>query len=87
METLRASEIFSDSRCMLIAIESVDFRYDKSDPLCRMHGKIEPVALIVCAPDTRYALDMQARPAALDLLRQAIPELDAMMAPFNNAPI
>jgi hypothetical protein len=79
MGTLRASEIFYGTRRRLIAIESVDFGYDKTDAVCRMQGKIEPVALIVCTPDTCYALDMQARPAAVDPLRQAIPELDAMI--------
>lgn len=84
MNTLRASEIFNDSRLMLIAIESVDFRYSKTNTVCRMVGNIEPIAVIVCAPDATYALDMEAKPAALEKLRQDIPELDAIIAPFNK---
>ena len=80
MGTLRASEIFNDSGLMLIAIESVDFRHSKTNTVCRMYGKIEPIAVIVCAPDATYALDMEAKPAALDQLRQEIPELDTIIA-------
>jgi hypothetical protein len=85
MGTLRASEIFNDSGLMLIAIESVDFRHSKTNTVCRIYGKIEPIAVIVCGPDAIYALDMEAKPAALDQLRQDIPELDAIIEPFNKA--
>ena len=84
MGTLRASEIFNDSGLMLIAIESVDFRHSKTNTVCRMYGKIEPIAVIVCGPDAIYALDMEAKPAALDQLRQDIPELDAIIEPFDK---
>ncbi len=84
MATLRASEIFSDSGRRLIAIESVDFVCDRTGSASRLYGKIEPVALIVCTPDTHYAQDIQARPVALDQLRQDMPELDAIMAPFDH---
>ena len=70
---------------MLIAIESVDFRYSKTNTVCRMYGNIEPIALLVCGLDTTYALDMEAKPVAVEKLRQDIPELDAMIAPFNKA--
>jgi hypothetical protein len=79
MGPLRASVIFSEPGRRLIAIEAVDFRSDITDSGCRVYGKLEPVALIVCTQDRRYALDMQARPTALDQLRQDLPELDAMM--------
>lgn len=85
MATLRAIELFSEPGRRLIAIESVDFVYDRPGSACRLYGKVEPVALIVCAPDTRYAVDMQARPVALDPLRQAIPELDTLIRLFDNA--
>lgn len=69
MGTLRASVIFSDPGRRLIAIEAVDFQSDKTHTVCRIYGKLEPVALIVCTPGTCYALDMQARPTALDQFR------------------
>ena len=84
MGTLRASEIFNDSGLMLIAIESVDFRYSKTNTICRVYGKMEPIAVIVCGPDATYAVDMEAKPAALDQLRQDIPELDAIITPFET---
>ena len=84
MTFLRASEIFNDPGRRLIAIESVDFVYHKPGSACVLYAKVEPVALIVCAPDSRCALDMQARPIALDQLRRNMPELDAIMAPFDR---
>ncbi len=41
-----------------------------------MHGNIEPIAVVVCSQDRTYALDMEARPADYDKLRQNLPELD-----------
>jgi len=86
MGTLRARVIFNDSGLMLIAIESVDFRYSNTDTACRMFGNIEPTAVIVCGPGATYALDMEAKPAALDQLRQDIPGLDTLIAVFGKTP-
>jgi len=83
MAKLRASVIFNDSRRMLIAIESVDFRYGNTNTICRMYGKLEPIAVIVCGPDITYALDMEAKPAGLDQLIEDIPELEATITTFN----
>lgn len=85
MSTLRASVIFSDSRLTLIAVESVDLRHSKTNTGCRLYGNIEPVAVIVCGPDGTYALDMEAKLTAFDQLRQDIPELDTIIAPFYRA--
>jgi hypothetical protein len=85
MGTLRSREIFKDSRLLLIAIESVDLRHSKTNTACQLYGNIEPIAVIVCGPDATYALDIEGKPAALDQLRQNIPELDAIIARFNKA--
>lgn len=85
MTTLRASEIFNDSRLRLIAIESVDFRSSKTTTLCQMFGKIEPIALVVCGRDAAYALDMEARPATLEHLRRDVPGLDAMLRGYMES--
>ena len=82
MGTLRASEIFNDSRLMLIAVESVDVQHCKTYIGCRMFGNIKPIAVIVCGPDGTYALDVEAKPATLDQLRQDIPELDAIISRY-----
>ena len=86
MGTLRTSEIFNDSKLTLIAVESVDVRHSKTNAGCRLYGNIEPIAVIVCGPDTTYALDMELRPVAFDQLRRDIPELDAIIKkPFAQA--
>lgn len=84
MVTLRASEIFSDSRLTLIAVESVDFQHTKTNTGYRVYGNIEPIVLIVCGPDGTYALDMEAKLVTFDQLKQNIPELETLIAPLNN---
>lgn len=84
MKALRAIEIFNDSRYTLIAIESVNFRHGKTNTNCRLYGKIEPIAVIVCGPDENYAFDMESKLITLDQLRQEIPELGTIIEPFNN---
>ena len=69
----------------LIAIESVDYRQLITNSSCQLFGSIKPIAIIVCTPDETYALDMEARPANLDQLRQVLPELDAIIAPVSEA--
>jgi hypothetical protein len=77
MAKLRTREIYSDSLCTLIAVESVDLRHVKTDSHCQLFGKIEPIAVVVRRRDGTYALDMAARPTDYDQLRQNVPELDA----------
>ena len=43
---------------------------------------VKPIAVIVCGPDGTYALDVEAKPATLDQLRQDIPELDAIISRY-----
>lgn len=83
MEKLRASEIFRDSGFSLIAVDSVEFRFNKANTLFYLSGNIEPIALIVCTPGETYALDMEAKPIAFDQLRQNIPELDGMIKGYS----
>lgn len=79
MGKLRASEIFRNPRLLLIAIESISFQYNKTVKLSHLSGKIEPIAVIVCSPDRTYALDMEAKPAPFEKLREDVPELDDMI--------
>jgi len=85
MITLRATEVFNDSKKLIIAIESVDCRQTKTGTGCQLYGKIEPIAVIVSGPDGKYAFDMEARVVLLEKLKQDIPELDDIVASFNNA--
>ncbi len=79
MGKLRTSEFFNDSNLTLIAVESVDLRYHKTNSSCVLHGSIDPVAVIVRSADGTYALDMEAKPVNLDQIKEDIPELYAML--------
>lgn len=85
MNTMRASEIFNDAGLMIVVIESVEFLHCNTNTICQMYGKIVPVAVVVCGPDSSYAIDMEAKPASLDQLKQDIPGLDAVISPINPA--
>ncbi len=86
MGTLRTSQIFSNSRLTLIAVESIEFRHRKTNTGCQLYGSIEPIAVIVHGPDGTYAFDMAAKLVTLDQLRQNIPELDAIIAYERRVP-
>lgn len=70
---------------MLMAIESIDYRFSKVNTSYLLHLSVEPVAIIVCGSDEIYALDLDANLITLDQLRQDIPELDEIISPFNKA--
>jgi hypothetical protein len=84
MESLRATEIFNDSRFRLIAVESVSFQCSKTNASGWLYGNIETIAVIVCGPDEIYALDMDAKLIVLEQLRQDVPGLDAIIGPRNK---
>lgn len=84
MATLRTCQIFSDANLTLIAVESLDFQHDKTNTSDRCYGNLKPIAVIVCSPDETYALDMEAKRANLDQMRQDIAELDSLIASFNK---
>jgi len=77
--TLRAKEIFNDARIKVIAVESVDVQPSKANNSCQLYGNIEPIAIIICGPDTTYALDIEAKPTPFDQLIRDIPELGSMI--------
>lgn len=85
MAVLRATEIFNDSIQRLIAIESVDYGHIRTGASYHLYGKIDAIAVIVCRSDGIVAFDMKAGPIELEQLRQDIPGLDDIIAPFNNA--
>lgn len=85
MNNLRATEIYRDSRHLLIAIESVNKCHGKTGTGYRMYGHIEPVAVIVCSTDGSYALDMESGMIHLEQLGQDIPGLDSLIESFKNA--
>lgn len=46
-------------------------------------GIIKPVAVIVSSPEEIYALDMEAKPADINQLKQDIPELEGIFEPLD----
>ena len=85
MATLRAREVFCNSRRKIVAIESIDFQHKQTTIHSRMFGYLKPIAIIVFSPGALYAVDMEAQPVALEQLRQDIPELDIMITSFNKS--
>jgi len=84
MFQLRIREIFRDSRHTLVAVESVETLHSKTNAACLLHGKVEPVAVVVRSPDAVYALDMRAKPVAIERLRETVPGLDVILAAFDK---
>lgn len=72
MARLRARTIFSDQRLTVTAVESLEFRTDKTSQKGFVIGKLEPIAVIVREPDKTYAIGMDAQP--VDIARLNLPE-------------
>ena len=68
----------------LFAVESIESGQSRATTRCQLYGTIRPVALVVCARDRAYALDMEARPLDLEQLVVDVPELGAFMARSIN---
>ena len=77
METFRARPVSVEQRFSLIAIECVESHRHRSSNGCRFSALLEPVALVVCGPETIRALDMQGNAMDVDELRRNVPELDS----------
>ena len=77
---LRASIAFHDAALTLIAVESAESHAHRAAAHWQLAGIVEPVALVVCRPGEAYALDMDANAVDLEMLRRAVPDLDAALA-------
>jgi hypothetical protein len=76
MNKKRISEIFSDDRFTLYAVESVEVSHTKTATGFTWHGNVKPAAIIIHSPGKNQALDMDANPIELKKLKESIPELD-----------
>ena len=81
MARLRAIEVFRNPRHRLIAIQSIELAQDSASPICRLVGRVEPIALIVCSADGIIARNMRAESIDLDRLRRDVPGLNTMIGP------
>lgn len=76
MTTFRPRQLHVDRGLALIAIESVETYRHGSNSGYRFSATVEPIALVICGPDTVRALDMQGDPVDVDGLRRDVPDLD-----------
>ena len=79
MNKKRISEIFSDDRFTLYAVESVEIAHNKSTNVFSWQGSIKPDAIIIHCPEMNQALDMDSRPVELEKLKESIPELGRIL--------
>ena len=70
---------------MLIAIESVELRYNGSGTGYRLYGKVGPVAVVVRDANGIYALGVGDAAIELDQLIRDVPALGALIASSNSA--
>jgi hypothetical protein len=85
MVTLRARPVFSDSTVHVFAVESCEIARRRSAGGYQLFGTADPVAVVVCDPDSVYALDMAAKPINLEQLREAVPALDSIIAASSTS--
>ena len=68
MDRVRARTIFRDEKRSVTALESREFRTDRSNHGCLLIGSLKPIAVIVREPDRTYALDISAGPVDIKQL-------------------
>jgi hypothetical protein len=68
MARLRTRTVFSDERLSVTAVESLEFRADRTSQKGYVIGNLEPIAIIVREPDKTYAIGMDAQPVDVDQL-------------------
>ncbi len=79
MSKLRSRQIYKDATRTIFTVESVDIQHGTTNTGGHLIGNIKPIAIIVSGPEGMYALDMEAKPANIDQLRQDIPELSTIV--------
>jgi len=62
MASVRSRTLFSDQKLTVSAVESLEFRVDRSNHARFLIGSLTPIAIIVTEPDRTYALDLDAQP-------------------------
>lgn len=85
MSTQRIREIHRDPETAIFVVESLEMLHGKTRSAYHLHGKIEPVAIVVCARRAIHALDMAGESMALDRLRENFPDLDLFATALDDA--
>ena len=84
MQKLRLRPIVDSSTLTVLAVEAIEFHEIRTRNSCRLFASVRPTAVVVCSRAGAYALDMEATPVDLDLLRREFSELDAKIQGFLN---
>ena len=82
MQKLRLRPIIDSSALTVLAVEAIESHHTGTRNGCRLFASVRPTAVVVCSRAEAYALDMEAKPVDLDLLRQEFSELDAKIQGF-----
>lgn len=84
MHRSRTRELFRDSDCLVMVIETVRIRQHRTNKACAAHILLEPTAVIVCNPGHSYALNSDAQSIEVEPLLRKVPELDAMIKQWGT---
>jgi len=82
MQKLRLRPIVDSSALTVLAVETIESQQSGTRNGCRLFASMRPTAVVVCNRAGAYALDMEAKPVDLDLLRKECSELDAEIQRF-----
>lgn len=76
---IRISEIFSDEKFTLYAVESIDVSHNTTAAGFMWQCNLKPTAIIIKSPEKNLALDMDASPLELEELKESMPELNRIL--------
>lgn len=65
MATVRARPIYSSEELTVTAMELLELRTDRANSRRFLTGSLRPIAVIVMAADSTYALDMAGQPVGI----------------------
>lgn len=82
MRALRATEVFTGDGIQVLAVEAVELRHGDWGAGGYLHGRLEPVAVVVCDRHGVQAIDMAAGAADIERLRREVLGLDALVDAF-----
>lgn len=87
MSTQRIREIHRDAETAtaIFVVESLETLHGKTRTAYHLHGKIEPVAIVVYTQYAIHALDMAGESMELERLRENFPDLDLFATTFDDA--
>lgn len=84
MKMLRVIEIHKDARRLLLVVVSVEHQASRMDGLCMLHGKIEPVAVVISNTSSTRIWNLPGENFSLETLSERVPELNEMLLSSNR---